>query len=139
MAFQSLFHNLDDPVNLCNPKRTNLTKLRYILIPLRNASSNNNRLLDLLRLTDHTQESILRRILNSTAVNEDQIGLVRAIHNVVAVIGKLTDHELAIWDVMGAAECLHVDVVGPWDFLFCLDEEVDLGVVDLLLFLLLVF
>lgn len=139
MSLECLLDNLDNPINLRDPKRTNLTKLRYILIPLRDTSGNNNRFLNLLGLAYHTKERILWWILHRAAVYQDQICLVRTVHDIVPVVGKLPDHELTIWDVVGAAEGFYVDVMGSWNFLFCLDEEIHLCVIELLLFLLLVF
>lgn len=137
MSFQSFLYNLNNPINLRNSQSTNLIQLWYILITLWNTSSNNNRFLNFLSLTHHTQERILRRILNRTTINKNKISLLWIIHNIISIIRKLPNHELTIGYVMWTSKCFYIDVMCSWYFLFCLDEEIDFCIVDLLLFLLL--
>lgn len=67
-------------------------------------------------------------VLDSAAVHQDQIGLLRRVNNVVAVLGELADHEFAVGDVVRAAESLHVDALGAGDLWVGVlgDGEIDL-------------
>ena len=111
MSFQSLLHNLNNSINLSNSNSTNLRQFRNISVALRNTASNNKWLFDLLSLHNHRNKSILRWIDNSARVNQNQISLVYAINNLIPIFRELTNHKLAIRNIVRTTKGFDIDVM----------------------------
>jgi hypothetical protein len=84
---------------------------------LRDAAGNNNRFFDLLGLGDHGDEGILGGVDHCAGVDENQVGFSWGINKLVAVLSQLPHHELAVGDIVRAAECFNEDAVGAWRLL----------------------
>jgi hypothetical protein len=70
------------------------------LIALWNTTCNNDGFFDFLGFGDETEEGILGWVFDGAAVYEDEVCLIWCIDYAVSILDELSDHELAIRDIM---------------------------------------
>lgn len=114
MSFKSFLHYLHDAVDLSYTHCTHIGELGYSAISLRHTSCNNNRFLYLFGFGNHRDEGILRWIYDCAGVDQHKICFIGAINNLIAILAELSDHKLAVWDVVGAAKCFDKNVMSSW-------------------------
>jgi hypothetical protein len=109
---------------------------------LGDAAGDHEWLFDFFGFDHHGDEGALGGVDNCAGVDEDEICLVDAINKMIAVLNKLAHHELAVGDVMRAAEGFHKNIVSSRCFFdnrllhqFLFLRHCGFGVLFVLLFL----
>lgn len=116
MTLQSLLNDFNDSIDLCYSYCTDVLEFRYSLFALRDATGNDDGFFYLFSLTNHIDESSLGRIDHSAAVDEDEVGFFGILNHVVAILCKLSNHELAVGNIVRATKSFNEDAVGAWSF-----------------------